>query len=662
MSTEKPSLAARLTAQALSLLPSAYRAQPDEQQARPASVSELTSLAPSPAKKPRIEQPAEQAADFRSPRKTAALPTPSPTSDGSKGASTKLKSAVVAPVLLPTRKMPRASLSYANIPVHDEGKEFLTAGLYYTTPPPAPAPATPPPPERRRPPARQATIKPRKGEYEWRTIKDPASFPQPMYHGALLLAEERDFRLSFDVMRDGMALARPGKGVKMCKEDEEEYKAAERERLENSKKPPPYRSIQKNFYFERKPEKSEHPVVCACELPSDPNLLGCREDCMNRLMQYTCDKKTCPCGARCSNVPLGERQSVPEGKEGLKVVWTGDRGFGLKTMVPLYAGQFVMEYRGEIISRDESYKRVLTIYKGAKSYYFLDYDGHEVIDAGQRGNTSRFINHSCGPNVRVIRWKMASMEEFQMGIFAIHDIPAGTELTYDYGWQDFSAMKPNPNASPPPRELASTSAAASSSTVANTTADAAAVALEAGEDLSRQRCFCGADVCSGFLGGKKKELPKKEQEVSREEEEAPPKKKKLGRPRLVPLDSASEESAGAGGVKGKGKAKTTVKKAVEKMKEVVAGKKTANKIGAGAGKPASAKVKPASKGKAVKPTSSAKAATGAKGPATPAQKKGKVALVVQKEALLSSGVGKKGAKVEVARASPKKVAVGGGAQ
>lgn len=115
---------------------------------------------------------------------------------------------------------------------------------------------------------------------------------------------------------------------------------------------------------------------------------------------------------------------------------TGDRGFGLKTMVPLYAGQFVMEYRGEvrclgflfyfsarrayalrvqIISRDESYKRVLTTYKGAKSYYFLDYDGHEVIDAvrprssvccrgraadcctntqGQKGNSSRFINHS----------------------------------------------------------------------------------------------------------------------------------------------------------------------------------------------------------------------------------------------------------------------------
>jgi hypothetical protein len=247
MSTEKPSLAARLTAQALSLLPNAYRTQPDEQQARPASVSELTSLAPTPAKKPRTEQPADQATeDFRSPLKGAALPTPSPTSDGSKGATTKRKSAVVAPVLLPTRKMPRASLSYANIPVWDEGKEFLSAGLYYTAPSAEQRPATPPPPERRRPPARQATIKPRRGEYEWRMIQDPASFPQPMYHGALMLAEERDFRLSFNVMRDGMALARPGKGIKPCPEEKEEYKAAERERLENSKKPPPYRSIQKS--------------------------------------------------------------------------------------------------------------------------------------------------------------------------------------------------------------------------------------------------------------------------------------------------------------------------------------------------------------------------------------------------------------------------------
>lgn len=68
---------------------------------------------------------------------------------------------------------------------------------------------------------------------------------------------------------------------------------------------------------------------------------------------------------------------------------TGNRGFGLKTMVPIKQGDFVIEYRGEvrpahplqwidfplspfadassrlgvqIISRDESYRRVLTTY------------------------------------------------------------------------------------------------------------------------------------------------------------------------------------------------------------------------------------------------------------------------------------------------------------
>lgn len=35
----------------------------------------------------------------------------------------------------------------------------------------------------------------------------------------------------------------------------------------------------------------------------------------------------------------------------------------------------------QIISRDESYRRVTNDYKDEHSYYFLDYDGHEVIDA-----------------------------------------------------------------------------------------------------------------------------------------------------------------------------------------------------------------------------------------------------------------------------------------
>lgn len=68
-----------------------------------------------------------------------------------------------------------------------------------------------------------------------------------------------------------------------------------------------------------------------------------------------------------------------------------------------------MEYRGEVISVNESYRRVQDEYKDRHDFYFLDYFGREVVDAGMQGNDARFINHSCSPNLQVVRWsKFAS--------------------------------------------------------------------------------------------------------------------------------------------------------------------------------------------------------------------------------------------------------------
>lgn len=56
------------------------------------------------------------------------------------------------------------------------------------------------------------------------------------------------------------------------------------------------------------------------------------------------------------------------------------------------------------------------------------------------GNESRFINHSCDPNLEVVRWKLADFDEYQIGLFALRDIDAKEELSYDYGWQAFASI------------------------------------------------------------------------------------------------------------------------------------------------------------------------------------------------------------------------------
>lgn len=63
------------------------------------------------------------------------------------------------------------------------------------------------------------------------------------------------------------------------------------------------------------------------------------------------------------------------------------------------SGTFIMEYVGEVLdykqfkARTKKYAR-----ENATHHYFMALNADEVIDATQKGNVSRFINHSCDPN------------------------------------------------------------------------------------------------------------------------------------------------------------------------------------------------------------------------------------------------------------------------
>ncbi|GIY63172.1 histone-lysine N-methyltransferase SETD2 [Caerostris extrusa] len=59
----------------------------------------------------------------------------------------------------------------------------------------------------------------------------------------------------------------------------------------------------------------------------------------------------------------------------------------------------------------------------------------EILDAANKGNLSRFMNHSCDPNCETQKWTVNG--NLRIGFFAKRDIKAGEELTFDYQFQRY---------------------------------------------------------------------------------------------------------------------------------------------------------------------------------------------------------------------------------
>ena len=65
--------------------------------------------------------------------------------------------------------------------------------------------------------------------------------------------------------------------------------------------------------------------------------------------------------------------------------------------------------------------------------YYMSLGPDQLIDATEKGNASRFINHSCDPNCETQKWTTGST--CSISIFSIHDIQEGEELTFDYQFE-----------------------------------------------------------------------------------------------------------------------------------------------------------------------------------------------------------------------------------
>jgi len=89
-------------------------------------------------------------------------------------------------------------------------------------------------------------------------------------------------------------------------------------------------------------------------------------------------------------------------------------------------GERIVEYRGERINQEEADRRYPEIPGEPHHTFLFELDENTVVDGAVRGNSSRFMNHSCNPNCEAI------IEDDRIWIEALKTIKEGTELVYDY--------------------------------------------------------------------------------------------------------------------------------------------------------------------------------------------------------------------------------------
>ncbi|RSL47355.1 hypothetical protein CEP53_009962 [Fusarium sp. AF-6] len=267
------------------------------------------------------------------------------------------------------------------------------------------------------------------------------TMPLPMFNGLRNLINGRDFKLPFNVCNP----LPPGQPKP------DEWKKMTKNRFIGESKD----------YWRKSPHFHDYQSKCVCS-PED----GCGESCQNRIMLYECDEQNCNAGKEhCTNRAFAtltaRRNQGGKYRVGVEVIKTSDRGYGVRSNRCFRPNQIIMEYAGEIITEAECERRMTEVYKDNECYYLMSFDQNMIIDA-TTGSIARFVNHSCNPNCRMIKWIVSGQP--RMALFAgDRPIMTGEELTYDYNFDPFSAK-------------------------------------------NVQKCLCGEPNCRGVLGPKPREV------------------------------------------------------------------------------------------------------------------------------------------------------------
>ncbi|KAI0727588.1 SET domain-containing protein [Fomitopsis betulina] len=134
----------------------------------------------------------------------------------------------------------------------------------------------------------------------------------------------------------------------------------------------------------------------------------------------------CNCPKSCRNRVAQRPRDVP-----LEVFHTGQSGWGVRATISIPIGKVLGVYTGKLVE----YRDVAEEHRS----YIFDLDVCDPpsysVDSYQHGNWSRFVNHSCEPNLQVypVVWDtVPELHQPYLAFVATTDIPARTELTIDY--------------------------------------------------------------------------------------------------------------------------------------------------------------------------------------------------------------------------------------
>ncbi|XP_059621985.1 histone-lysine N-methyltransferase ash1 [Phlebotomus argentipes] len=258
------------------------------------------------------------------------------------------------------------------------------------------------------------TFKEEEGKKHSRSEEGPSQIllPPPPYCERFFRKTQRDFLLPYDL-----------------------WWAHENQKLPGRNSVPSwnYKKIRTNVYIDVKANPRTDQPSCSCN-PST----GCGEDCLNRVVYTECNSESCPCGDKCQNTKIQKHEYSP----GLERYMTANKGWGVRTRLPIKKGNFILEYVGEVVTEREFKERMATLYVRDTHHYCLHLDGGLVIDGHRMGSDGRFVNHSCAPNCEMQKWSVNGLP--RMVLFAARDIKAGEELTYDYNFALYNPTEGQP--------------------------------------------------------------------------------------------------------------------------------------------------------------------------------------------------------------------------